>query len=75
MARYMSNFVTSGSLFVNPTDDSINVADLDILVIYIHALHQVAIYMSDFVTSGTIYVNPCESWIQNGEGCCWLWLC
>ena len=34
MAMYMSDFVTSGSPFVNPTDNIMNVADLYILVIY-----------------------------------------
>jgi len=46
MAMYMSDFVTSGSPFVNPTDNIMNVADLDILVIY----------MSCFTTSGIIYI-------------------
>ena len=46
MAMYMSDFVTSGSLFVNPIDSIMNVADLDILVIY----------MSYFTASGHIYI-------------------
>ena len=65
MAMYVSDFVTSGSLFVNPTDSIMSVADLDTLVIY----------MSCFTTSGAIYVNPCESWIQHGKVCCWLCIC
>ena len=59
MAIYMSDFVTSGSIYVDPCESLIQHGEVCCWLCICQFLQQMSIYTPNVVTGGSLYVTPC----------------
>ena len=55
----MSDFVTSGTIYVGPCESWIQNGKVCCWLCMCQFLKYMSIYMYNFVTGGTLYVTPC----------------
>ena len=59
MAIYRSDFVKSGTIYINPCESLIPNGEVCCWLCICQFLQHMSIYISNFVTGGSLYVTPC----------------